>query len=109
MTAPGVAAEVLLWTGVAAELICCVGLWWMTDVFDRLHYASAATTVGPALIGASVGIAGTGSFASTVEAVTATAALVLVSPMVTHATGRAARRLLYEDIGPDPEQLGGER
>lgn len=108
MSLAGVIAQVLLWAGVGAELICCLGVWWMQDVFDRLHYAAAATTVGPLLIGVSVAMAGTGTFASTVEAVLATAVLVLVNPMVTHATGRAARRLLYEDIGPDPEQLGGD-
>lgn len=106
MTPAQLAAQVLLWAGVAAELVCCVGVWWMRDVFDRLHYAAAATTAGPVLIGASTAITGAGSLSATLEAVTAAAVLLLVNPVVTHATGRAARRLLHGDIGPDPEELG---
>ena len=99
------AAHVLLWAGVAAELVCCLGLWWMRNVFDRLHFAAAGTSIGPMLIGVSAALTGTGSLSTTVEAVTATAALLLVSPLLTHATGRAARRLLHDDIGPKPEHL----
>lgn len=54
MTAAHLAAQVLLWAGVAAEAICCVGVWWMRDVFDRLHYAAAATSAGSDLIGVSL-------------------------------------------------------
>lgn len=105
MTAAQLAAQVLLWAGVAAEGICCAGVWWMRNVFDRLHFAAAATSVGPVLIGVSAAITGAGSLSATVEVVTAMAVLLLVNPVVTHATGRAARRLLYGDIGPDPEEL----
>jgi monovalent cation/proton antiporter MnhG/PhaG subunit len=105
MTAAQLAAQVLLWTGVASELICCLGLWFMRDVFDRLHFAAAGTSIGPLFIGVSAALTGTGSLSATVEAVTATAVLLLVSPLLTHATGRAARRLLHDDIGPKPEQL----
>ena len=107
MTAAHLAAQVLLWAGIAAELVCCVGVWWMRDVFDRLHYAAASTSAGPVLIGASAAITGAGSLSATAEAVTAAAVLLLVNPVVTHATGRAARRLLHGDIGPDPEEMGG--
>lgn len=106
MSAAQLAAQVLLWAGVTAELVCCAGVWWLRDVFARIHYAAAATSAGPVLIGASVAVTGAGSLSGTVEAVTATAVLLLVNPLVTHATGRAARRLLHGDIGPDPEELG---
>jgi monovalent cation/proton antiporter MnhG/PhaG subunit len=99
------AAQVLLWVGVAAELICCLGLWWMHGVFDRLHFAAAGTSIGPVLIGVSAALTGSGSLSATVEAVTATVVLLLMSPLLTHATGRAARQLLHDDIGPKPEQL----
>ena len=105
MTAAQLAAQVLLWAGVAAELICCIGLWWMRDVFDRLHFAAAGTSIGPVLIGVSAALTGAGSLSSTVQAVTAAAVLLLVSPLLTHATGRAARQLLHDDIGPKPEEL----
>lgn len=96
MSAAELAAQVLLWAGVAAQLACCVGVWWMRDVFDRLHYTAASATVGPALIGTSVVVTGgAGSVSSTVEVVTAAAVLLLLSPVVTHAVGRAARRMLH--------------
>jgi monovalent cation/proton antiporter MnhG/PhaG subunit len=106
MSATQVVAQVLLWAGVAAVFICCIGVWWMRGVFDRLHYAAGAATAGPLLIGISAAITGAGSLSGTIEAVTATAVLLLASPLITHATGRAARRQLYGDIGPDPEELG---
>lgn len=106
MTAAELAAQVLLWAGVAAQLMCCVGVWWMRDVFDRLHYTAASTAVGPALIGTSVVVTGgAGAVSGTVEVVTACAVIMLLSPVVTHAVGRAARRMLHNDIGPDPEEV----
>lgn len=104
MSAWELAAQVLLWAGVAAELICCVGVWWMRDVFDRLHYGAAAG-VGAILIGISAAITGAGSLAASVEATAATVVLLLVNPLATHAMGRAARQLLHGDVQPDAEQL----
>jgi monovalent cation/proton antiporter MnhG/PhaG subunit len=99
------AAQVLLWAGVVAQLMCCLGLWWMRDVFDRLHFAAAGTSIGPIFIGVSAALTRTGSLSATVQAATATVVLLLVSPLLTHATGRAARRLRHDDIGPRPEEL----
>lgn len=108
MSPAALVAQLLLWPGVAAELVCSVGVWWMRDVFDRLHYAAAATTVGPVLIGASVAVTGAGSLAGTLEAVTASAVLLLINPLLTHATGRSARRLVHDDIGPRPDDLADD-
>lgn len=106
MTAAELAAQVLLWAGVAAQLVCCVGVWWMRDVFDRLHYTAASTAVGPVLIGTSVVVTGgVGAVSGTVEVVTACALITLLGPVVTHAVGRAARRSLHGDVGPGPEEV----
>jgi len=105
VTAAQWAAQVLLWAGVGASLLCCLGVWWMRTVFDRLHYAAAATTLGPVLIGISALISGAGSTSGTVEVVTAAGVLLLVNPLVTHAMGRAARQLVFDDVGPRPEDL----
>jgi multisubunit Na+/H+ antiporter MnhG subunit len=48
------AVDVLVAGGVAAQLVCCLGLLAMRNAIDRLHYAGAAATVGPALIAAAV-------------------------------------------------------
>jgi multisubunit Na+/H+ antiporter MnhG subunit len=49
-----VIVHVLVWLGVAVELVCCTGLAVMRNAIDRLHYAGAATIVGPALVAAAV-------------------------------------------------------
>ena len=46
--------DVLVALGVAVELVCCLGLVAMRSAIDRLHYAGAATGVGPALVAAAV-------------------------------------------------------
>lgn len=46
--------QLLVWLGVAVELICCAGLVAVRTSIDRLHYAGAATVVGPALVAAAV-------------------------------------------------------
>ena len=92
MSARVVAADLLLGAGVLAEVLCCVGVIWMRDVFDRLHFAGAGTTVGPVLLVAAVLLTGTSTWAATVELVVALVALLLLNPVLTHATGRAFQR-----------------
>lgn len=102
------AAQVLLWAGVAAEVVSCIGLGWMRDVFDRLHYAAGATTLGPVLIGISAAISGAGSASGTLEVAAAAAVLLLVNPLVTHALARTARQLVFDDVGPRAEDVAGQ-
>lgn len=45
---------VLVWLGVAIELACVLGFAVLKSAIDRLHFASAATVAGPALIAAAV-------------------------------------------------------
>jgi multisubunit Na+/H+ antiporter MnhG subunit len=49
-----VAIDLLVALGVAAEVISCIGLLGMRSAIDRLHYASAGTALGPALLAAAV-------------------------------------------------------
>jgi multisubunit Na+/H+ antiporter MnhG subunit len=49
-----VAVDILVGLGVAIELLACLGLVAMRNAIDRLHYAGAATVVGPTLIAAAV-------------------------------------------------------
>jgi multisubunit Na+/H+ antiporter MnhG subunit len=48
------ALYVLVGIGVATEVVACLGLLAMRNAIDRLHYASAATGVGPAFVAAAV-------------------------------------------------------
>ena len=54
MTAREYAIDVLVAVGIAAQLVTCLGLLAMRSAIDRLHYAGAATTVGPAFFAAAV-------------------------------------------------------
>jgi len=48
------AVDLLVGGGIAAEVVCCLGLLAMRSAIDRLHYVGAAATLGPALIAAAV-------------------------------------------------------
>jgi monovalent cation/proton antiporter MnhG/PhaG subunit len=84
--------DVLLAAGVAAELLCCLGVAVMRNAFDRLHFAGAGTTVGPFLILAAV-LVREGLTSEGFEAIAAVAVLFLLSPILVHTTARAARRV----------------
>jgi multisubunit Na+/H+ antiporter MnhG subunit len=86
-----IAVHVLVWTAVASELVCCVGVVAARDAFGRLHYAAAASTLGPILVAAAIGVEeGVRSVAFSAALVVAVF-LVLGNPAVTIATARAAR------------------
>ena len=45
---------ILIGIGVATEVVACIGLAAMRRPMNRLHYASAATGLGPAFVAAAV-------------------------------------------------------
>lgn len=98
MTPRDLIVDVLLAFGVGAELLCCLGVLTMRNVFDRLHYSSAATTVGAFLIGAAVLVRESVS-AGGLQTIATVSVLFLLNPVVLIATARAARRIDEEDGG----------
>jgi monovalent cation/proton antiporter MnhG/PhaG subunit len=84
------AVDILVWAGVAGEVLCCLGILVMRDVYDRLHYAMAATTVPPFLIAAAV-LVEEGWGQAGINALVVAVALFLLSPILAHATARVAR------------------
>ena len=93
MTTAQTVGVVLLWAGVAAELLCVLGLVWMRDAFDGLHFVGAATTIGPVLVGVAVLLTGFSSPSGTIGCGIACLVLFLLNPVLTSATGRAGRQL----------------
>jgi monovalent cation/proton antiporter MnhG/PhaG subunit len=85
-----VVVDVLLAAGVAAELLCCLGVLVMRTTYDRLHYTAAGTTVGPFCILAAV-LVREGFGQVGLDALAAVVILFLAGPLVIHATARAAR------------------
>lgn len=90
MSTSALATDVLLALGVAAELVCCLGLVAMRSAFDRLHYAGAASSVGPVPIGAALliheSLSGPG-----IKTILVVVFLVASGAVVTSATARMAR------------------
>jgi monovalent cation/proton antiporter MnhG/PhaG subunit len=106
-----VLVTVLLFCGVAAELVCVLGVVVMRGPFDRLHYAAAGTTLGPVLIGAAIVLRETVQPQGAVEPSSAalqTAVVVvfmfLLNPALTVLTARAARRAEFGSLKPTPAE-----
>jgi multisubunit Na+/H+ antiporter MnhG subunit len=92
MGAGDLAVDILLGLGVAGELLCVAGVLVMRTTFDRLHYASAATTVPAFLILAAV-LLREHVTAGGLEAIVAVGFLFFLNPAVVLATAMAARRI----------------
>jgi multisubunit Na+/H+ antiporter MnhG subunit len=94
VSAHEIVVHVLVWTAVAAELVCCIGIVAARNVLARLHYSAAAGTLGPILVAIAIAVAeGVRSVAAAAALVIA-AFLLLGTPAVTIATARAARARL---------------
>lgn len=90
MSASEVSIAALLAAGVLVELLCCLGLVVMRNAFDRLHYLGPAATLGPILIAAAV-LVNHSSTQACVKVVLLVGLFMLINPVLTHATARAAR------------------
>ena len=95
--------DVFLLLGIACQLIACVGVLAFRNVFDRLHFVGAGTTLGPLLIGAAVLVRQTTSAAG-ISTMVVMAALVLLGPALLIATARAARQIDFGQVAPLPEE-----
>jgi monovalent cation/proton antiporter MnhG/PhaG subunit len=95
--------DVLLGVGVTLELLCCLGVAVMRTTYDRLHYLSGATAVGPFVILAAL-LVREGLSSQTLDAIAAVSILFLAGPALVHAMGRAARRIDYGSPEAQPEE-----
>ncbi len=84
------AIDALLVIAVVVQVLSAVGVLVMRDVNQRLHYAAAATTVGPVALAAAVVVREAFS-ASGIKACLTAAVLIAGGALLVHATGRAAR------------------
>ena len=93
MSVRHVAATVLLIGGVAIELLAVVGVAVMRDTFDRLHYVGLAG-YGALLVGVAILVRESFSLIGD-KALLTGALLVLLGPIVVHATARSMRIRLH--------------
>ncbi len=103
MKTSDILVDVFLVAGVACQLICCLGVFAMRGVFNRLHFTSAGTTLGPLLIGAAVLVRQTTSSAG-IETFVTMAMILFLGPVLTIATVRVARREEIGQIGPTSDE-----
>lgn len=99
----GAAIDVLLIVAVAAQLISALGLVVMRTPADRLHYTSAAFTVGPFCVLAAV-LLHEGMTTAGYDTIATVGVLFLAGPVVVHATARAGRRLALGHPRARPEE-----
>jgi monovalent cation/proton antiporter MnhG/PhaG subunit len=106
------AVDVLLGIGVAAELLCVLGVLVKRTVYDRLHYAAAATTVGPVCIGIAIAMRESVSASGGIEltsggilALVAALVVLLLNPALTHLTARVARTRERGTLEPRAQEL----
>ena len=90
-----VVTDVFLWLGVVLSMISCLGLLVARSVFDRLHFLAPITLGGVCIAVAvvvrhSFSLVGDGAILVAVQ-------LVVFSPVLTHAAGRAARITQHGD------------
>jgi len=99
----------LLVVGVGVELVCCVGVLVMRNLYDKLHYTAPATTIGALAIAAAIVVEESFTQAG-VKAILVLLIMLVTNPVLTHATARAARvrELGRWQPGPkDVERTGG--
>jgi multisubunit Na+/H+ antiporter MnhG subunit len=94
---------VLLVAAVVAQLVSALGLVVMRTSADRLHYTSAAFTVGPFCVLAAV-LLREGMTTASYDAIATVMLLVLAGPVVIHATARAGRRRQFGEPQARPEE-----
>jgi monovalent cation/proton antiporter MnhG/PhaG subunit len=90
VSAATIAVDVLLALGVAAELLCCLGVLLMRNAYARLHYSAAASTLGPLLIASAIVVEERLTNPG-VKALLVAGFLFCLNPVLTIATARAAR------------------
>lgn len=85
-----VIVALLLCLGVAAALMSCLGVLLMGNALDRLHFTAPAGAVSPVLFAAAVFVEEPFTSAA-VKAVLIAGLVIVTTPVLTHATARAAR------------------
>lgn len=104
MTIQEIGVSVLLFIGVGITLICCVGLMVAPDTYDKLHFAGPVSSVAPVVMAGAV-ILEEALSQSGVKALLVAVALGVSGPVLTHATGRAARIREHGHFMAMPEEM----
>jgi monovalent cation/proton antiporter MnhG/PhaG subunit len=85
-----VAVDIFLSLGVAVALLSAVGILFMRDAYQRLHYVTPMSLLAPILIGIAI-LVQSGWSSRSAQTWLAIGFMVIASPYLAHATIRAAR------------------
>jgi multisubunit Na+/H+ antiporter MnhG subunit len=85
------ALDVLVGLGVAVELLCCAGVLAARTAIDKLHYAAAAATLGPAFVAAAIVLQESLLTSGGLNAVVVALLLLVLGSAATTFTARAFR------------------
>lgn len=107
MSLHSVLVAVPLSLGVAAGVLCSVGVLRMRHPLDRLHYLGIATTLVPGLIAVAALVQDV-SVVDGVKSVLVLLVLGLTSPAATHVIARAIRARDTGALEPEPGEIGGD-
>jgi multicomponent Na+:H+ antiporter subunit G len=104
-----VAVAVLLGVAGVSVVISCLGVLVMRDPLDRLHFTAPAGVLAPVAVAAAVLVEEPLSSAG-IKAVIVALLLIVTTPVLSHATARAARirehgrwRVLAHEVGDSGE------
>lgn len=103
MSAAEIAIGVVLALAVAGQWLAALGLLTMNSIYNRLHYVGLATIVGPPLIAVAVTMHHS-SAEAVIKAILTAIALLMISPVLTHATARAAETRRQVPLNEGAEQ-----
>jgi multicomponent Na+:H+ antiporter subunit G len=90
VTAKDALIGALLVLAVLVQLGCCVGLLVMPNLPDRLHFLTPASSLAPALVAGAV-VAKESLDHQGIVAILVALFLMVFTPVISHATARAAR------------------
>jgi monovalent cation/proton antiporter MnhG/PhaG subunit len=102
VSAGGVVVAVLLATGVAAQLTAVVGVVVAADVYDRLHFTGPASIFGPSCLACAIVIDEGPLSQAGLKSILVGLLLLALSPILVHATARAAYVREHGSLGPLP-------
>lgn len=98
-----IVVRILLGLGVAACALTAIGLWLAPNVYQRLHFMAAAGTIGVISIVAAIVVRESVSQLG-IKAILTGVALVLMNPVLAHATARACRIHEHGQWPAQPEE-----
>lgn len=84
--------HILIGIGVAFDVLGCLGLVRLPDVYNRLQAATKNVTLGTCMILVGVGVASWGNSPLVIKAILCAAFILLTAPVGAHALARGAYR-----------------